>query len=268
MITGINTYNLKNQPNFASHGAKTDMTKKQKAVVLGSAIAGTVPVITYLAHRKGFSLNPKQIFKTPIKDWAIFKYKPINESIQFEEKEILGVAGGSVLGGFIGGSLVDKKENRKAKQREILSQMVGNIAVPVFLVGQGARLYSKYENRINNVIPQFNTNKISGNVMKNIAKFTNNFMKVLPNISCTLAFLGVGIYIGNKVSNFINEKIYKKEVNREIRTTDFAPHFDDLCMAISMMNKSSTTGSLLGRFIPLALLIPGYQTGITQEDKN
>jgi hypothetical protein len=92
-------------------------------------------------------------------------------------------------------------------------------------------------------------------------------MKVLPNATCTIAFLGVGIYVGNKVSNFINEKLYKKEVDRKIRATDFAPHFDDLCMAISMMNKSSSVGSLLGRFIPIALLVPGYQTGITQEDK-
>lgn len=266
MISGI-TYNLNNQPSFASHGAKTDMNKKQKAIVLGSTIAGTVPVLTYLAHRKGFSLNPKRIFQTPMKDWAIFKYKPVHKSIQFEEKEILGVATGSVAGGFIGGTLVDKKENHKAKQREVLSQMVGNIAVPVFLVGQGARLYGKYENRIDNAIPQFNLGKISNGFVKKSAGFINRFMKIVPNMTCTLTFLGVGIYVGNKVSNFINEKIYKKEVNREIRTTDFAPHFDDMCMAISMMNKSSTVGSLLGRFIPLALLVPGYQTGITQENK-
>jgi hypothetical protein len=265
MITRINSYN--NQTSFTAHGAQTDMNKKQKSIVLASAVAGTTPVLAILAHKKGFSLNPSKIFKTPIKDWAIFKYKPVNESIQYHEKEILGVAAGSVAGGFIGGCLVDKKENRKAKQREILSQMVGNIAVPVFLVGQGARLYSKYENRIENAVPQFNLNKISNGALKKVAGFTNKFMKVLPNAACTVAFLGVGIYVGNKVSNFINEKIYKKEVDREIRATDFAPHFDDLCMAISMMNKSSSVGSLLGRFIPLALLVPGYQTGITQEDK-
>lgn len=268
MISGINTSNLNNQPKFTSHEAKTDLNKKQKAIILGSAVAGTVPVLTYLAHRKGFSINPKRIFKTPIKDWAIFKYKPVNESIQFEEKEILGVATGSVIGGFIGGSLVDKKENRKAKQREVLSQMVGNIAVPVFLVGQGARLYSKYENRIEHTIPQINLNKIANNYIKKSAGLINSVMKVIPNLTCTFTFLTAGIYVGNKVSNFINEKIYKKEVNREIRATDFAPHFDDLCMSISMMNKNSTTGSLLGKFVPLALLVPGYQTGIAQEHKN
>ena len=72
---------------------------------------------------------------------------------------------------------------------------------------------------------------------------------------------------GNRIVHYPWGKLYKKEVDREIRATDFAPHFDDLCMAISMMNKSSSVGSLLGRFIPLALLVPGYQTGITQEDK-
>lgn len=265
MITGINAYN--SQINFTAHGAQTDMNKKQKSVVLASAIAGTTPVLAVLARKKGFSLNPAKIIKTPIKDWAIFKYKPVNKSIQFEEKEILSVAAGSVAGGFVGGCLVDKKENRKAKQREILSQMLGNIAVPVFLVGLGARIYGKYENRIENAMPQININRFTNQTLKKAAKFTNKFMKILPNATCTVAFLGVGIYVGNKVSNFINEKIYKREVNREIRATDFAPHFDDLCMAISMMNKTSHVGSLLGRFIPLALLVPGYQTGITQEDK-
>ena len=188
MINRVNSYNLNNQQSFTAHGAQTDLNKKQKRIVLASAVAGTAPVLALLAHKKGFSLNPAKILKTPIKDWAIFKYKPVNESIQYHEKEILGVAAGSVAGGFVGGCLVDKKENRKAKQREVLSQMVGNIAVPVFLVGQGARLYGKYENRIENAVPQFNLNKISNGALKKAANFTNKFMKILPNAACTVAF--------------------------------------------------------------------------------
>ena len=63
-----------------------------------------------LAKRKGFSLNPAKIIKTPLKDWAIFKYKPKGKAIEFEAPQIISVAAGSVAGGFIGGSIIDKQE--------------------------------------------------------------------------------------------------------------------------------------------------------------
>ena len=80
-----------------------------------------------------------------------------------------------------------------------------------------------------------------------------------------MGLLGVGIFLGNRVSNLINDKMYHKKVDRNIRATDFAPHLDDVCMSVSMMNQSSTFGSKLGRVIPLALIVPGYETGTAQE---
>ena len=55
----------------------------------------------------------------------------------------------------------------------------------------------------------------------------------------TLGGLAAGILIGNKVSNFINDKIYHKKVDRKVRTSDFAPHVDDLSMAITLMADKS-----------------------------
>ena len=83
----------------------------------------------------------------------------------------------------------------------------------------------------------------------------------------TFGLLGICVYIGNRVSNFINNKIYHKKVDRKVKVSDFAPHVDDLCLAASMMNKESCFGSVIGRIIPLALLVPGYQTGIAREKK-
>ncbi len=258
----INNFNnnypvMKSSPSFTHNHAKSDLSPKKKAVVLASSVAGMTPVLMVLAKHKGFSLNPIKIFKTPVKDWAMFKYAPKDKSIQFEEAEIISVAAGSVAGGFIGGTIVDK-HNRKAKQREILSQMLGNILIPVGCVGLGSRVYAKYADKIEGAMPQ----------LKGSSKFVKRLNKVftkLPNAALTVAFLGVGIYLGNKVSNLINEKLYHKKVERNIRATDFAPHVDDLCMATSMMNKESEFGSKLGRIIPLALLVPGYQTGIAQK---
>lgn len=249
---------------FTGHSSSSQMDDKKKRVVLASSIAGMAPTMAILAKRKGFSINPARIVKTPIKDWAIFKYSPKAKSIQFEEPQIIAVAGSSIAGGFIGGSIVDK-ENKKAKQREVLNQMLGNVLVPVGCVGAGARLYGKYENRIKNIMPQLSeAGKVANLIGKKATGFINKAIRILPNAVGTVSFLAAGIYLGNKVSNYINDHIYHKKVERNIKASDFAPHFDDLCMATSMMNKESTFGSKLARFIPVALVIPGYQTGIAQ----
>ncbi len=250
------SYNYSGQ-NFTGHGSNSEMTKKQKSVVLASSVAGMTPVMAVLAKRKGFSLNPVKIFKTPLKDWALFKYAPKEKAIEFEAPQIISVAAGSVAGGFAGGALVDKN-NVKAKKREVLNQLLGNVLVPVGCVWAGSELFNKYSAHIQRVIPQFKN-------PKKFVQFLNKCLKNIPNAVCTVAFLGAGIYLGNKVSNLINEKLYHKKVERDIKASDFAPHVDDLCMATSMMNKESSFGAKLGRVIPLALLVPGYQTGIAQD---
>ncbi len=260
-INGLNSYNTNTKAqtqNFTGHGSPNNLNKKQKTVILASSAAGMTPVLAVLAKRKGFSLNPAKIFRTPVKDWAIFKYAPEGKFIKFEEPQIISVAAGSIAGGFIGGAIVDDKSNLKAKKREILNQILGNILVPVGCVGFGARQYEKYANRIENAMPQLSKNTKT-------TRFLNKCLKNLPNATCTVAFLGIGIYLGNRVSNYINEKLYHRKVDRNIKASDFAPHVDDLCMATSMMNKNSSFGDKLGRVIPLALIVPGYQTGIAQE---
>ena len=256
-----NYYNLGSSFNHKKQEEATSapLTKKQKGIILASSIAGMTPVLGVLAVKKGFSLNPAKIFKTPIKEWAIFKYSPKEKTIQFETPEIVSVAAGSVLGGFAGGAIVDDKSNIKSKKREVLNQLLGNVIVPVACVDTGASLYTKYQDKIEGFMPQIK-NKTGKTV-----SLLNKILKKIPNIAGTFAFLGVGVYLGNKVSNFINNKLYHKKVERNIKVADFAPHVDDLCMATSMMNKESLFGSALGRIIPLALLVPGYQTGTARK---
>ena len=226
----LNTNNYNKYQNFTGHHETSNLSTKQKAIVLASSAAGMTPVLAILAKRKGFSLNPAKIIKTPIKDWAIFKYAPKGKYIEFEGPQIIATAGGSVAGGFIGGALVDDKSNLKAKKREVLSQNLGNVMVPVGCVAGGAKLYNKYANKIEGAMPQIKSSK-------KIAKYINTFSKKLPNAVTTIGLLGVGIYLGNKVSNLINEKLYHRKVERDIKASDFAPHVDDLCMATTMMNE-------------------------------
>lgn len=256
----INKVSVNNYQNFKGHDSETNMTRKQKAVVLASSAAGMAPVLAVLAKRKGFSLNPVKIIKTPIKDWAIFKFAPEGKYIKFEGPQIIATAAGSVAGGFIGGALVDDKSNLKAKKREVLSQILGNVMVPVGCVAGGAKLYNRFADKIEGAMPQFKSSK-------KFVKGINKFLTKLPNAATTVALLGVGIYLGNRVSNLINEHLYHKKVERNIKPSDFAPHVDDLCMAATMMNEGSSFGAKLGRVIPIALLVPGYQTGIAQDQQ-
>lgn len=269
MITQFPTYNnnfykpvaIQSDTGQINHVPKP-LTQKQKSIILASSALGMTPVLGFLAARKGFSLNPVRILKTPIKDWALLKYKPQENAIQFKAPQIISVASGSVLGGFIGGAIVDDKSNLKPKKREVLSQLLGNVLVPVACVGTGAEIYTKYKDKIEGTMPQIK-NK-SGRLVSTL----NTISKKIPNAACTFAFLGVGIYLGNKVSNLINDKLYHKKIERNIKATDFAPHVDDLCLAATMMNEESSFGSLLGRIIPLALLVPGYQTGIARKHQS
>jgi len=235
----------------------SDLSLKQKATVVGTSALGLALPLAFFSKRAGFSINPAKIFKTPVKDWAIFKYKPLDKVVDYGAISIISMATGSVAGGFAGGVLVDK-DNIKAKKREVLSQLLGDVIVPISCVWAGAKVFKHYEKTLQNIMPK--TTKET-----KIAKVLNTISENIPNAIATLGSLGVGIIAGNKVSNEINEKLYKMKVERGIKATDFAPHVDDLCMSISMVNEGSTFGTLLGRVIPLALLVPGYETGTARE---
>ncbi len=238
-----------------------DLTPKQKAVILGTSIAGMAIPLAFWSKKAGFSLNPAKIFKTknPFKDWALLKYKPVNKVLEYDDAaKIITIAAGSVAGGYAGGMIVDK-EHSKAKKREVLSQLLGDVIVPITCVWAGAKTFKHFEKSLQKIMPQF------ADAEKGIKKVLNTVSKNIPNAVATLGSLGIGIVAGNKVSNEINEKLYNKKVERGIKVSDFAPHVDDLCMSISMVNSGSEFGTKLGRIIPLALLVPGYETGTARE---
>ena len=84
---------------------------------------------------------------TKIKDTYLYK-------VNYEEPEILAMGAGSILGGLIGGTLIDKRSSNskaefKSKVGEAIIQM-GNISVPILSVGQCARLGDKIEKSLEN----------------------------------------------------------------------------------------------------------------------
>ena len=231
-----------------------DSRKNLKRKILATSALGTAVAFGIISHKQGFRIS--NLSKVAMKDWALFKITP--KSLVIEEKEIITLAGGSVIGGLAGGAIFDKKSNFKAKLKEALNQMLGNVLVPVGCVGLTSRWYKKNEIKILSKVPQI---KKSGKVYT----LMNRGLKAIPPVFITGVALAVGIITGNKVSNFINEKLYKQKVDRDIKATDFAPHVDDLCLAVTLMAPGTPVGKVIARTIPAFLTVPGYQTGIAQE---
>lgn len=258
--------NGNNQTFTHSHNGERSNTSEGKNLqrkVMAASALGVGTAYALIAKKQGFSLSPKKIYQTPIKDWAIFKLyqknDPNRKLIELEEKEILALAGSSVAGGFAGGAIFDDKKNIKAKARESLNQILGNVLIPVLCVGGVSRLYGKYKTQIINRVPQL---KETG---KSAIKTVNRALRYMPSILMTGAGLGIGIIAGNKVSNFINEKLYNRKVERDIKATDFAPHVDDLSMAVTLMAKKSPISTAITNTVPLFLCVPGIQTGMAEE---
>ena len=238
---------------------------KLKAGVAATTVLTTGVALAHIAKRQGFSLAPSVIKKTPIKDWAIFKlYDRNNKSaklLELEGWEIMGLASASVAGGLAGGLIFDDKKYRKSKLREAVSQLLGNVAVPIGCVWAASEVYDINKPEILSAVPQFkNTGKLAAKFPK-LVKYTNKALLGIPFAVATIVSLGTGIFLGNKVSNFINEKVFHKKVDRKIKGTDFAPHVDDVGMAVSMMAEKSKGSSFITRIIPAFLCVPGYEVG-------
>ena len=243
---------------------KPERKRFLKPVAVLSSVAGMGTALALISKKQGFSLSPKVIARTPIRDWVIFKIANKNEPnrklLELEEKEIIGLATGSVLGGLIGGGLYDRK-NFKAKLRESLTQMVGNVLIPVAFVGFASRRYKAHDTALKSAMPQFKnlkTSKFVGGV--------NKFIQNIPAVGITGLALGLGIFTGSKVTNFINDKFFGQKEERKIKSTDFAPHVDDLCLAVTLMgSKNSPLASTITRTVPAFLSVPGYQVAKAQE---
>lgn len=263
-LTRPQRYSIKDrkEPKFSGSPAKKENQIKIAAAT-GSLI-GMASVLTLIAKKQGFPINPKVLKDIPIKDWAFFKIaeKGVKNQklLQIEEKEILELASGSVAGGLAAGAIVDR-DNMKAKFRESITQMLGNVVVPVAFVGTVARIYDKYEDIIKKSMPQIK------DAASSFTRGLNKFIKITPATLLTFTALGTGIYTGSKLTNFINEKFFEQKNTRKIKSTDFAPHVDDLCLAVTLMgSKDSPIASAITRTVPLFLAVPGYQVGKAKEN--
>lgn len=248
----VSSINFKGDSSVNEEKKPEKRSNKLKTGVFLTTLAGVSTALAIMLKTKGYSLNPVKIFSKSPKEWGIFNAVYDGEKHEVE-KLVGGLAVGSVAGGLIGGKLFDKKENMKAKYRESIIQLVGNVATPLACVSLGMRGFKKIEPKV--------LKFLQGNRTKPI----NSIVKGIPSVlSTTLCLIG-GILLGNKVGNTINKNVFKCDDNRKIKVADMSPHIDDLCLSLSLVAANSPIGGYVTRVIPAALMIAGFSTGIAQE---
>lgn len=229
-----------------------EQRQKEKHLKIASGVcaaAGVFTALSIIAKRHGIPFLSKN--KIP----NLLKLKTWKENhIEFKPWEIIGLAGGSVAGGLVAGITMDP-EHKKAKIREALQQMVGNIMIPICCVTLGSNLYKKYENHLQ--LPTIKSNT-------KIAKAANKTLKALPPATATLGSLAIGILGGNWVANMMSKKALQAQEERKIKISDFAGHIDDICLATMLVAPKNNIGKVAAKIIPFALTVPGYETGIKQ----
>lgn len=244
LLTGqsVNQYKHRNRKNdnisdgsaFRVYDVQEKTPMKVKVGVFLTTLAGVAAAMawTFKAH------------KLPMKVSNLWKIT-YDEEKQEVPKLVGRLTVGSVGGGLIGGALFDKKENLKAKLREAVIQVVGNIATPLACVCGGMALFKK------KIQPKI---KLHGK------------MAEVPNVLATIGCLVTGIFAGNKIGNYINKKVFHCDEKRKLKITDMSPHIDDLGIATSfVVPPESVVGHVITRIIPAALMIAGLSTGMAQE---
>lgn len=236
------------KPKFESLADSKHASTETNVGVFFMTLAGIGAALAMIMKKQKLPVDFASMFKRPIKESSLAK-------VEYKELEILGLAAGSVTGGLVGGAIFDKQENVRAKFRESVIQMVGNIAVPLSFVAAGSRLFKKHEKEIDNYIK---SDSIKNKYIQEIAKHG-------PGLVVTAACLASGIFVGNKVGNWINEKLFKINDNRKVKASDCSAHLDDVGLAASLVAGNSPLGNAISRFIPAALMVAGLSTGLAQE---
>ena len=205
------------------------------ASVIGTlaGIAATVGGIYTMAKRK----NPAVSLK----------------NLNYEEKDVILLGAGSILGGLAGGLLADKnKENHKLKLREASQQFFGNVLCPVGLLAGASKLLEK---------SGFKMPQLKGN--NKFTKAANVVLSALPKMVVTIVSLVGGMEIGNAVIHKINNKVFKEEVEHDVKAEDYLLHADDLCLTANLLLKDAEAISkVTSKVLPLTFVVAGSKTGM------
>ena len=141
----------------------------------------------------------------------------------------------STVGGLAAGILVDDKKHRKAKLKDSVNQLIGNTFVPFGFLA-----------------------------------ISNKITKQLPKIWQTLIGIGtliVTTFLGHRIANKINEKIFKEDSGYKCTFKDFAGDADDFVFAASTVMGSKWLYRITATVCPVTYMTHGFLAGCRQQDK-
>ena len=245
-IQKIQTMNMAN-PVFTSgnQNDKPELTAGQKIGMAATTAVGVGAALVGMAKLNKFPVNPKILLKTPLKDTFLNKQ-------EYFEKEVIALGLGSCAGGLAGGAIFDKKENLPAKKREVVVQLC-NAVTPILFVGAGARLADNATPALKKFVKPV-TDKL------NLGAGMKKFIGVTPKIAASIAGLGVGMLIGNRISHAINNKLFGEKEDRPVSIKDLCAHTDDMCEIASFISTTNPVVHAVSRVIPIAMMVPGLET--------
>lgn len=265
LVDPSNTYQVSSQARYRrikdniADGSALRVYDMQEKATTGVKVAsflgalGGIAGAMYLVFKKGKNIEGIKEMKGAKDFWHNMTHvKYIDEDKNGKntfviEKLIGALTAGSVGGGLIAGGLADKKENFGAKVREAVIQVVGNIATPLVFVVGGLRLFEKFgESKV------VSTLKLNGK------------MQGIPKVVVSGICLAAGLFAGNKVGNSVNHHVFHNKEERKIKLSDLSPQIDDGCVAASIVASTGKIGEYVGRVIPVAMLVPGFSTGVAQ----
>ena len=166
---------------------------------------------------------------------------------------MISLAGASVGSGLAVGCVLDDKKNRKTKVKESISQMVGNMALPILCVTGGSIMAGQC---LEKQLPLFKKITSTGG------------QRVFKIAASVLGFLA-GLFGGNKIANKVNQVAFntpKVAPKRGIKVADFSGHIDDSCATVALVGKGVKTCEAVARVIPAALTICGISTGLAKKE--
>lgn len=174
-------------------------------------------------------------------------------NLHLNEADALCLGVSTVGGGFLGGSIADKK-NTKYKLREGIHQIIGNVATPLAFIA----LAQKTIQKSNIKVPMIKKNGP-------LVNFTNSTLSILPDLFAVTTGLIIGVDVGNRIANSVNKKIFNNHSDRKMDVKDFCIHIDDPISIVTFIDKTGKLKNITSKIFPFAHMLSGYEAGIAKK---
>lgn len=233
--------NLKLTENKLQNTKKEKEAKTKKIIALASLAGAIIPVVgaNLIKGRGNILVDTFKNNSSTIKD----KLKSTYNMFEIESfPEILASSLGGILGAVSAGVLADKNpENKQAKYKEGVFELLNNITPTVFVAGLQA---------------------ISDKTGK---------MKSAPAKAAIIAgSVAGGMFVANKTSNKINDTFFKngeeKCEKRKFHLKDCLVHTDDILSLLVLAKIPLAKKIQADKILPLLYAKAGYEAGIAKKE--